>query len=174
MADVQLDLRFDQVQAEVLALLHRDMAALGGFLVSHMQQYAPEDTGNLKLSMADQYDPSTFTLYISIGMPYAVYPEFGTRFMTPHPYIRPTIIDAAAAYPWIDWDVLLNLNPPAQISEPLIATTSGFRVPRHQKLTAKQLAHVNKSLRPTSKRFAKAYKKAGVRFMVVGPKRRKP
>lgn len=149
------------------------MAALGGFLVGHMQQYAPVDTGALKLSMADQYDPSTFTLYISIGMPYAVYQEFGTRNIPPHPFIRPTIIDAAAAYPWIEWDVLLNLNPVIVSPSHLKASASGFRVPKSARLTAKQLAHVNTVLRPTSKRLAGQIRRAGVAFKVAGPKRRR-
>ena len=169
MADFDFNWNGDAVEAEVINLLHRDMAGLGGFLVSHMQGYAPVDTGFLQTSIADHYDPSTFTLTIAVGAPYAVYPEFGTRFMTPHPYIRPTIIDAAAAYPWIDWDVLLVLHPPSQKSEPLRATTSGFRLPKKQKLTAHQVTHVKKKLVPISRSFANKFKQRKIGFKVKGP-----
>jgi HK97 gp10 family phage protein len=159
----------DGVEQEVLNHLHRDMAGVGGFIVSHMQSYAPVDTGFLVTSMADQYDPATFTLTIMIGAPYAVYPEFGTRYMTPHPYIRPTIIDAAAAYPWIDWDILLNIHPMVLSPTHLRATKSGFRIPKGAGLTPKQLHHVKTVLRPTSKRFAGQFRRRKIGFKVVGP-----
>jgi hypothetical protein len=171
-ADFDFTWNGQQIEAEVLNLLHRDMAAIGGFLAGHMQAYAPVNTGFLRTSIADSYNPATFTLTLMVGAPYAVYPEFGTRFMTPHPYIRPTIIDAAAAYPWIEWDVLLQLNPPNQKSEPLRATTSGFQLPKHQKLTAAQLKHVKTKLRPVSRSFATKFKRRGIAFKVQGPKRR--
>src|SRR5579863_10030424 len=114
----------------MLSRLHVAMAGLGGFLVGHMQTYAPVDTGFLRLGMSDHYDPDTLTLTITIGAPYAVYVEFGTRNQSPHPYIRPTIIDAAAAYPWIEWDVLLNLHPMIISPSHLRASASGFSIPK--------------------------------------------
>src|ERR1700744_3702411 len=169
MADFDFRWNGAAVEQEVLNLLHQDMRGLGGFLSGHMQQYAPVDTGLLRSSITDSYDPGSFTLTIMVGAPYSVYVELGTRFQAPHPYIRPTIIDAAAAYPWIDWDVLLVLNPPPQRSEPLRATTGVFRLPKHQKLTAQQVHHVNTKLRPVSRQFASKFKRRGIGFNVRGP-----
>jgi hypothetical protein len=168
-ADFDFQWNGDAVEREVFGLLHKDMAALGGFLVGHMQGYAPVDTGFLRSSMADSYDPSTFTLTIMIGAPYSVYVEFGTRNQDPHPFIRPSIIDASAAYPWIDWDVLLVLNPPVISPTHLRATTGGFRIPKGTKLTPKQLNRVNKKLRPTSRKFAAKFKRRKIGFSVIGP-----
>jgi HK97 gp10 family phage protein len=172
MANVDFTWNGDAVQAEVMNLLHRDMAGLGGFLVGHMQAHAPVDTGLLVSSMTDSYDPSTFTLTITIGAPYSVYVEFGTRNQNPHPYIRPTIIDAAAAYPWIDWDVLLQLNPPVVSSSHLRASASGFKIPKSAHLSPSQLKRVNEQLRPTSRTFAGKFKRRKIGFKVQGPDRR--
>ncbi len=170
MADAyQFDWRGPQVEAEVLNLLHADMVGLGGFLVGHMQTYAPVRTGELRLGISDQYDPTTFTLTITIMAPYAVYVEFGTRNTFPHPYIRPTILDAAAAYPWIDWEVLLNLHPMIVSPSHLRASASGFRIPKSAKLTAKQLHHVQTVLRPTSRKFAGQFRRRKIGFKVKGP-----
>lgn len=153
----------------MLDALHHMMAGLGGVLVQGMQSLAPVDTGLLRSSIADQYDPATFTLTLFIGAPYAVYAEFGTRNQDPHPFIRPTIFDTASRYDWIDWNVLLHLNPPILSPTHLRATTGGFRIPKGTKLNAKQLHRVKTKLRPTSRRFAQKFKRRGIGFSVVGP-----
>lgn len=149
------------------------MVALGGFVVSHMQGYAPVDTGTLKAGIHDDYDYASHTLYIYSPATYSVYQEFGTRHIPPHPYMRPTILDVGPTWMGmpIEWE--LALRPPTQISEPLRATTGGFRLPRSQKLTAAQAEHVRKNLSPVSRSFAGKFKRRGIGFKVTGPKRKK-
>jgi HK97 gp10 family phage protein len=160
----------DEIEQEVLEKLHHTMAALGGELAEGMRAIVPVgETGNLKASIADQYDPSTFTLTISVGMPYSVYVEFGTRFQTPQPFIRPTIYDVAAKYDWIDWSVLMVISPPVMSPTHLRASTSGFRIPKGANLTAKQLHHVKTVLRPTSRKFAAKFRRKKINFRVQGP-----
>jgi hypothetical protein len=169
-SDFNFEWNGDEVERAVMARVDQELMKLGGFLVDHMQGYAPRDTGALAAGIHDTYDFSTHTLTVVIPAPYAVYHEFGTRFIRPHPFARPSIIDAAAI--WNITDVLFYLNAPSQISEPLIATATGFRLPRKQKLTAKQVSHVRKNLIPTSRNLAAKFKRRGMGFRVVGPERK--
>jgi HK97 gp10 family phage protein len=171
MPDFDFQWNGDPVQQEVFDALHKVMAGLGGFLTDGMRAIVPVgETGNLKASIADSYDPSTFTLTIIVGMPYTVYVEFGTRNQDPQPFIRPVIYDAAARYGWIDWSVLLTINPPVLNPTHLRATTGGFRIPKGTKLTAKQLHRVQTKLRPTSRKFAQKFRRRKIGFSVLGPK----
>lgn len=159
----------DSWQVEALQELDTKLAAFGGALAGAMQQFAPVDTGFLRLSIADTYDTATHTLTIMIGAPYAVYAEFGTRNQAPHPFIRPAIVEYAAVFQEWGLSAELLIHPPAQISEPLQATTSGFRLPKHQKLTAGQAHHVKTKLIPTSRKFAAKFKRRKIGFKIVGP-----
>ncbi len=156
------------VEQQVLARVDQELARMGGFIVNRMQAYAPVDTGNLRTGIHERVDTATHSVTIFIPAFYGIYQEFGTRFIRPHPYARPAIIDAAAI--WHFTDVTFYLFPGAQASEPLRATTSGFKLPRHQKLTAKQEAHVRKHLIPTSRKLAGKFKRRKINFSVVGPK----
>jgi HK97 gp10 family phage protein len=155
---------------EKIRELDTKLAAFGGHLANAMQQFAPIETGALRQSIVDTYDVTTHTLTIYIGAPYGVYQEFGTRFIPPHPFIRPAIVEYAAVFQAWGLSAELLIHPPAQLSEPIRATTSGFKLPKHQRLTAAQVERVNKYLRPTSRKFAQKFKRRHVAFSVVGPK----
>jgi hypothetical protein len=173
MSDFDFSWNGDEIEREVMEAIDDRMVALGGFIVEHMQGYSPVDTGAMRAGMHDQYDYATHTLYVYSPASQSVWQEFGTRNMKPHPYMRPTILDVGPTWMGmpIEWE--LALRPPAQISEPLRATSSGFRLPRSQKLTAAQTEHVRKNLSPVSRSFAGKFKRRGIGFKVVGPKRKK-
>lgn len=162
----------DSWVADQIRELDTKLAAFGGHLVSAMQQFAPFDTGALRDSIVDTYDASTHTLTIYIGMGYGVYQEFGTRFIRPHPFIRPAILEYSEVFQAWGLSAELVIHPPAQISEPLRATSSGFRLPKRQKLTPAQVAHVRKNLTPVSKSFAGKFKWRKIGFRVQGPDKR--
>ncbi len=157
------------VYDQVMAAVDRELAQIGGFLVDHMQMYAPVESGNLKAGIHEVVDTNIHAVTVYIPAPYSVYQELGTRYISPHPFIRPAILDAVAV--WDLKDVTIILHPPPQKSEPLRATTSGFKLPRHQQLTAQQVMHVRTNLRPVSKSFAGKFKRRGVKFKIIGPKR---
>jgi HK97 gp10 family phage protein len=152
------------VQAQVMARVNQELQAMGTFLVSHMQAMAPVDTGYLRSAIYDVLDPVVHTLTVYSPAFYSIYQEFGTRFIRPHPYIRPAILEALKH--WQFAKVELILRPPMQKSEPLIATRSGFRLPKHQKLTEKQKEHVKKYLVPKSRGYARRFKRAGTELVV--------
>ena len=159
----------DGVEQSVIQELDTKLAALGGGIVESMQHYAPFKTGALRDSIADHYDAATHTLTIYIGMGYGVYQEFGTRFIPPHPFIRPAILDYSPTFQAWGLSGTLLIHPPTQASEPLRATTSGFRLPKKQKLTAHQVTHVKKKLVPISRSFANEFKRRKIGFKVKGP-----
>jgi hypothetical protein len=167
MSDFDFNWNGDEIEREVMDAVDKTLMTLGGFLVEHMQGYAPVDTGALRTSIVDQYDPATHTLTIHIGMAYGVYQELGTRNIPPHPFIRPSIIDATAH--WNITDVTLIINPPVLSPTHLRASTSGFRIPKGANLNAKQLHHVKTKLRPTSRSFASKFKRRKINFRIQGP-----
>lgn len=154
----------DAARAQVFAALNQQMLQMGTFIVSRMQQYAPVKTGMLRAGIHDQFDPTNHVLIVHVPAPYSVYVEFGTRYMRPHPFARPAILDAAAVWPISHVEFVLHPLP--QKSEPLIASASGFRLPQHQKLTPQQEAHVRTHLIPTSRKLAARYKRRGVKLTV--------
>ena len=137
------------------------------YMAMTIQRLAPVDTGALRASVYASFNKTAHQAIVHIPKYYAVYQEFGTRFMKPHPFIRPAILETAKI--WKFDHVTMKLLPAPQKSEPLKATTRGFMLPKHQPLTAKQAAHVRKHLAPTSKRLHKQFTKAGIKFSVSGP-----
>lgn len=54
------------------------------------QRKAPVDTGNLRRSIGIEFTDGGLTGRVSPTAEYAAYLEFGTRFMTAQPFMRPT------------------------------------------------------------------------------------
>lgn len=52
---------------------------------------APEDSGYLKSTIGFAYDASKRRLKLYCDAPYAYFQEFGTRFVKPHPFMRPAL-----------------------------------------------------------------------------------
>lgn len=61
----------------------------GAEMQEKAQRNAPVDTGNLKRGIGLQITDGGLTANVSPSADYASYPEFGTRFMEPQPYLGP-------------------------------------------------------------------------------------
>ena len=60
-----------------------------GLLVeAYAKQVVPVDTGTLKNSIMAEF-PDRFTAEIAPHTEYAIYVEYGTRYMAARPYMRP-------------------------------------------------------------------------------------
>jgi HK97 gp10 family phage protein len=153
---------------QAMAAVDRELGRIGGFLVDRMQGYAPVESGNLKAGIHEVVNTQAHFVTVFAPAFYSIYQEFGTRYISPHPFMRPAILDAAAF--WDLKDVTIILHPAPQKSEPIRATTSGFRLPRRQQLTPAQVGHVNRNLRPVSRSFAGKFKRRKIGFRVIGPK----
>jgi len=61
----------------------------------HAQKQAPVDTGELRRSIRTEYQDGGLTGVTRAGAHYAPYVEYGTRFMTAQPFMRPAFYNSA-------------------------------------------------------------------------------
>ncbi|WP_424236322.1 HK97-gp10 family putative phage morphogenesis protein [Bhargavaea ginsengi] len=59
------------------------------------QKQAPVDTGELRRSIRTEYQDGGLTGVTRAGAHYAPYVEYGTRFMTAKPFMRPAFYNSA-------------------------------------------------------------------------------
>lgn len=90
------DVRFD---SDALAKLLRSDAVAKDLqrralrVEAAAKRLAPVDTGRLRASITNQLGQDAQGLYAVIGtnVEYAIFQEFGTRFMPAHPFLRPAL-----------------------------------------------------------------------------------
>lgn len=82
-----------QLSGEELDQAQRQGLHAGAFVVeTYAKVKAPVDTGFLRNSITvDEVTATEAT--IAPHTEYAIYPEFGTMFMTPRPYLRPALLE---------------------------------------------------------------------------------
>ncbi|MDN6670662.1 MAG: HK97 gp10 family phage protein [Staphylococcus equorum] len=62
----------------------------GAQMQNKAQRLAPVDTGALKRSISIDLQDGGFTAKVSPGVDYAAYQEYGTRFQSGTPFMRPS------------------------------------------------------------------------------------
>lgn len=75
--------------AEVDKAAKRIVRTAGTEMQQKAQRLSPVDTGALKRSIGIEMFNSGLTAVVSPTMDYSAYLEFGTRFMSARPYMRP-------------------------------------------------------------------------------------
>lgn len=148
----------DRISRYVNDRIDRSMHAMGEAVVARAQQLAPVRTGALRESIyyTVEYNEGggRHVLHINAGAPYAVFQEFGTRNIPPHPFIRPALAEAGRAW---GFDLAMDFASPG--TQGLLASTGAGRRPGYaaasgsRPLTPKQIAHVEKHLIPGVKRW---------------------
>jgi len=139
----------EQVINEVHNRIRDNMLNLARDVVTKAVQYAPKRTGRLASAIDFDWNESTFTVVFTINDPevdYAMFVEYGTRYMIPHPYLRPALNDIGPQY---GFNFELSFGNTAQTDTKLLAAGPTFHM--HKSLTAKQKEHVRKWLKPFSK-----------------------
>lgn len=58
----------------------------------------PVDTGNLRNSIRTTFENGGFTGVVATNVEYAIYVEYGTRFMTARPYFTPAVEQVKASF----------------------------------------------------------------------------
>ena len=129
------------LEQRVVQGLHR----AGTQVVAKAKTLAPVDAGFLRSSI--DYQVIGKTLTIRVGAPYGMFQEFGTRYIRPHPYIRPALNEIGRV---LGGSIGMEFAVPF-INQPILAHQAGFVLPKG--LTAKQREHVARHLLPTSKRL---------------------
>lgn len=145
----------DKVQAAVLGDIDAKLQASGAQWQAMSRALAPKKTGYL--ASQETYTVSNHVLTLHLGAPYDIFQEFGTRFMRPHPHIRPALnaigrvwggsIEMDFAVPFIGMPIYASVGRNAG-SRPV-----HFAVPHG--LTHKQKRHVERHLMTTSKKLHK-------------------
>jgi HK97 gp10 family phage protein len=77
----------DAVKAGIPGAL--EVAAVN--ITSKAKDLAPVDTGNLRNSISYRPGDKSNEMIVGANAPYAVYQEYGTRYMKPQPFMRPAI-----------------------------------------------------------------------------------
>jgi hypothetical protein len=127
----------------------------GEAVVAEARALAPVRTGALRSSI--HYTVADRTLVIGVEVPWGVFQEFGTRFMRPHPYLRPALAAAGRVFGGsIEMDFASIGASSAAGWQGIHAVGAGFVVPsgiQPRPLTRAQHEHVRKHLMPVSKRL---------------------
>lgn len=157
-----------EIQDRIDGIIYDRIVRTGDKVVARARQLAPVDTGALRESInydVIRGDGDTFMqLVISIGVPYAIFQEFGTRNIPPHPFIRPALLEArmiwgfglevnfaevaGASTSGAKWHGLHALTGRTHRARPMMVGPS-----KMQTLTSKQRKHVETKLIPSIKRF---------------------
>lgn len=140
----------DKIRAAIYGNIDTRMRAAGQAIVARAQALAPQRTGQLRASIGYVYRQQDHTLQIYADAMYAIFVEYGTRHMVPHPYIRPALLEAGRLF-GINLEIGFANVP--HINAPILAHPGGkqqvlFSTPAN--LSAKQLRHVRKHLVRTS------------------------
>jgi HK97 gp10 family phage protein len=74
----------------------RDLVRVGLQVQNYARELCPVDTGRLRASIQMDSGRDGVGPWVSIGtnVEYAPYVEFGTRYMSPQPYMRPAVLMA--------------------------------------------------------------------------------
>ena len=70
----------------------------GGQLQNRMMRKSPVDTGNMRRSVHMEMQDSGMTAVVGPTAEYAPYVEYGTRFMSAQPFVRPALEEQKAQF----------------------------------------------------------------------------
>lgn len=153
----------DRIKQAIDRHIDNKMHQTGQAVVARAQALAPVKTGALRASIyyLVQYNESggRHVLHIRADVPYAIFQEFGTRNIPPHPFIRPALNEMSRIW---GFDVNMGFAGQGYNAQAgtgwhgLLAGNRGFAASashRFKPLTTKQVHHVRTKLIPTSKRL---------------------
>ena len=126
----------DEVHARIAA----NMLEMADRVVSMAEQFAPKRTGALATSIGYDWNYQELTIVFTVGVPYGIFVEYGTRNMPPHAYLRPAINQVGPIY---GFNVeMAFLNTP-EYNQPVLAVGSRFAIPKT--LNARQRAQIKEN-----------------------------
>ncbi len=141
------------VNEQIQIRLREDMLRKSRLVVQIAESHAPKRTGRLATSIGFDWNDANLEVVFTVGAPYGIFVEYGTRHMIPHPYLRPALNMVFGGT--FGYQTSMSFTNTPEIHRPLKAQGAGFHVPRG--LPAHQQAHIKKHLLPTSKKhFVKA------------------
>lgn len=136
----------DEVHRRISAEMHQDAQAV----VAIAQSLAPKHTGALALGLSYDWNDADLTVVFTAREPYSIFQEYGTRYIPPHPYLRPAINQVFSRKYGVNTEMDFANVP--HIANPLLADAGGFHLP-HGVLGRAQRRHIHQHLIPTSERY---------------------
>ena len=76
----------------------RALETIGLVAERYAKGYAPVDTGRLRNSITHEAVPDEGAVYIGTNVEYAPYQEFGTRYQSGTPFLRPAVENHLGEY----------------------------------------------------------------------------
>lgn len=76
----------------------RALEKMGLVAERYAKEYAPVDTGRLRNSITHEAAPDEGAVYIGTNVEYAPYQEFGTRYQSGTPFLRPAVENHLGEY----------------------------------------------------------------------------
>ena len=122
---------------EVHARIAKNMIEMANKVVSLAEYFAPKRTGALAQSIGYDWNYAELTIVFTVGVPYGIFKEYGTRNMRPHAYLRPAINQVGPIY---GFNVEMAFTNTPEYNQPVLSVGSTFRVPK--KLSEKQRTQV--------------------------------
>ncbi len=142
------------VNEQIQIRLREDMLRKSRLVVQIAESHAPRKTGQLATSIGFDWNDANLEVVFTVGAPYGIFQEFGTRYIHPHPYLRPAInMVFGGTFGYQTSMVFTSTPEPGAGRKWLKAEGAGFHVPKG--LPAHQQAHIAKYLIPISKHHFK-------------------
>ncbi len=136
-----------QLLTDINDSINAQGVALASRLQTKARANAPYASGYLQRSIDVLYDAPGKSIEIYVGAEYGLFQEFGTRYIPPHPFIRPAL-NSEEIY---GYDVSMAFTNTFQTDTKLLAHGPTFQM--HRSLTAKQKHHVRTRLKPVSEQY---------------------
>lgn len=154
----------DQVEDEVHKRLAENLQSFARDVVQRAEQFAPKRTGRLATSIGYDWNYQTLSVVFTVDAPYGIFVEYGTRYMAPHPYLRPALNAVGPVYGFHMEMVFANTP---EYANPVLAHNERFFAP--PTLTDKQRARISEN-----KAYSRKYYHAtgNVRHVRMHPRRR--
>jgi HK97 gp10 family phage protein len=146
--NVEFNWNGEAVVDEVHARIAHNMLEMADRVVNLAESFAPRETGYLATSIGYDWNYQDLTTVFTVGAPYGIFQEYGTRNMPPHAYLRPAINQVGPIY---GFNVeMAFLNTP-EYNQPVLAVGARFQIP--STLNARQRARIKENRLQSNKYY---------------------
>lgn len=96
--EAKLKAETPEMKTAVMEIVKKNGSQMASKMRNNMQSTYKHPTGRTKGSVTETYKDAGFTVSVGPHTNYAPYLEYGTRFMSPRPTIRPAFLAQSAIF----------------------------------------------------------------------------